>query len=59
GNAIETAIKSSEMTVNGEPSIINDWCEMVDGKLYGEISAIAANLGLNVRETEGKYEIWK
>ncbi|MBQ6529535.1 MAG: beta galactosidase jelly roll domain-containing protein [Clostridia bacterium] len=59
GNTIETSIKSSEMTVNGEPSIINDWCEMIDGKLYGEISAIAANLGLNVRETEGKYEIWK
>lgn len=59
GNTIETSVKNSEMLVNGEPSIINDWCEMIDGKLYGEISAIAANLGLNVRESEGRYEIWR
>ena len=59
GNTIETTVKNSEMIVNGEPSIINDWPEIIDGVLYAEISAIASNLGLNVKESEGRYEIWK
>ncbi|MCH5210074.1 MAG: beta galactosidase jelly roll domain-containing protein [Oscillospiraceae bacterium] len=59
GNTIETTVRNSEMTVNGEPSIINDWPEFIDGVLYAEISAIASNLGLNVKESEGRYEIWK
>ncbi|MCH5213006.1 MAG: hypothetical protein J1G06_08320, partial [Oscillospiraceae bacterium] len=59
GNTIETTVKNSEMIVNGEPSIINDWPEVIDGVLYAEISAIASNLGLNVKESEGRYEIWK
>ena len=58
-NSIETTIRSSEMIVNGEPSIINDWPEVIDDVLYAEISAIASNLGLNVKESEGRYEIWK
>ena len=58
-NTIATSIENSEMLVNGEPSIINDWPQIIDGRLYAEISAIAANLGLNVKESEGKYEIWK
>lgn len=59
GTVISTQVKNSEMTVNGEPGIINDWPELIDGKLYAEISAIAANFGLNVKESEGRYEIWK
>ena len=59
GNTISTTVKNSEMIVNGEPSIINDWPEVIDGRLYAEISAIASNLGLNVKESEGRYEIWK
>ncbi len=59
GNTIETTVKHSEMIVNGEPSIINDWPEIIDGVFYAEISAVASNLGLNVKESEGRYEIWK
>lgn len=59
GIVISTQVRNSEMTVNGEPGIINDWPELIDGKLYAEISAIAANLGLNVKESEGRYEIWR
>lgn len=59
GNRIETTVKSSEMMINGEPSIVNDWPEIIDGKLYAEISMIAPNLGLNVKESEGRYEIWR
>ena len=59
GNEIATTVKSSEMIINGEPSILNDWPEIIDGRLYAEISMIAPNLGLNVKESEGRYEIWK
>ena len=59
GIVISTQVKNSEMIVNGEPGIINDWPEIIDDKLYAEISAIAANFGLNVKESEGRYEIWK
>ncbi len=59
GVAIETTVKNSEMKINGEPSIVNDWPEIRDGKLYAEISMIAPVLGLNVKDSEGRYEIWR
>ncbi len=59
GNTIQTTAESSEMLVNGEPSIINDWPTVKDGVLYAEISAVAANLGYNVKESDGMYEIWR
>lgn len=59
GVTIETSVRNSEMKINGEPSIVNDWPEVIDGKLYAELSMIAPNLGLNVRDTEGRYEIWQ
>jgi beta-galactosidase len=45
GNTIVTSVKNSEMLVNGQPSIINDWPEEKNGTLYAEISAILDNLG--------------
>lgn len=59
GVTIETAVRSSEMKINDEPSIVNDWPEVIDGRLYAEISMIAPNLGLKTTEAEGRYEIWK
>lgn len=59
GSTIKTSVQNSEMTVNGEPSIINDWPEIIDGKLYAEISAVVSNLGFKTKESDGMYEIWR
>lgn len=48
GNTISTSVGNSNMRVNGEDSIINDWPQIIDGELYAEISAIIANLGFNI-----------
>lgn len=51
-NVVQTRVADSEMYVNGVPGIINDWPELIDGVLYGEISAIIPALGLRTHWTE-------
>lgn len=58
-NTIITTVENSEMTVNGEPGIINDWPTIRDGKLFAEISAIIPNLGIKTHTDDLGYHITK
>lgn len=57
GNTISTSVSSSEMQVNGQPSIINDWPQEIAGVLYAEISAIIDNLGYTTYRDGTAYYI--
>lgn len=58
-NTIVTTVENSEMTVNGEPGIINDWPTIRNGKLLAEISAIIPNLGIGTYTDDAGYHIIK
>lgn len=57
GNTISTRVENSEMQVNGQPSIINDWPQEIGGTLYAEISAIIDNLGYKTYRDGNSYYI--